>query len=67
MEFEQTNAGADRWAFSHLREDITVREILLKTVAQRASMDAADFQLLPAPVDYQEAVRILLATPITLR
>jgi hypothetical protein len=30
-------------------------------------MDAADFQILPAPVSYQEAIHILLATPLTLR
>lgn len=67
VEFEQANAGGDRWAYSHLRENITVREMMLKTVRQHAEMDAADFQILPAPVDYQEAIRILLATPIPLR
>jgi hypothetical protein len=67
VEFEQANAGGDRWAYSHLREDITIREIMVKTVQQRAQMDAADFQLLPTPVDYQEAIRILLATPIPLK
>ncbi len=67
IEFEQANAGGDRWAYSHLREDITVREMMVKTVQQRAQMDAADFQILPAPVNYQEAIRILLATPVPLR
>jgi hypothetical protein len=67
VEFEQANAGGDRWAYAHLREDLTVREVMLKTVQQHQSMDAADFQLLPAPVSYQEAIHMLLATPIQLR
>lgn len=67
IEFEQANAGGDRWAYSHLHEDITVREMMVKTVQQRAEMDAVDFQILPTPVDYQEAIRILLATPVPLR
>ncbi len=67
VEFEQANAGGDRWTYAHLREDVTIREMMVKTVRQRASMDAADFQILPAPVDYQEAIRLLLAMPIPLR
>jgi hypothetical protein len=67
VEFEQANAGGDRWAYSHLKENLTVREMMVKTVQQHANMDAADFQLLPAPVTYQEAIHILLATPIPLK
>jgi len=67
VEFEQANAGGDRWAYSHLRENLTIREMMVKTVKEHTDIDAADFKLLPAPVTYQEAVRILLATPLTLR
>ena len=67
VEFEQVNAGGDRWAYSLLRENITVREMMVKTVQQHTTMDTAEFQLLPAPIDYQEAIRILLATPLKLR
>jgi hypothetical protein len=67
VEFEQANAGGDRWAYSHLRENITIREMMLKTVQQHTDMDAADFKILPAPVSYQEAIHILLATPLTVR
>ena len=66
VEFEQANAGGERWAYAHVREDLTIR-MVIKTVQERQSMDAADFQLLPAPVDYQEAIQILLATPLQLR
>ena len=67
VEFEQANAGGDRWAYSHLRENLTIREMMVKTVQQHTDMDAADFKLLPAPVSYQEAIHMLLATPLTLR
>jgi hypothetical protein len=67
VEFEQANAGGDRWAYSHLRENLTIREMMVKTVQQHTDMDATDFKILPAPVSYQEAVHILLATPLTLR
>jgi len=67
VEFEQANAGGDRWAYSHLRENITIREMMVKTVQQHTDMDAADFKILPAPVSYQEAIHMLLATPLTLR
>jgi hypothetical protein len=66
VEFEQTNAGSDRWAYAHVREDLTIR-MIIKTMQEHQSMDAADFQLLPAPLNYQEAIRILLATPLQLR
>jgi hypothetical protein len=67
VEFEQANAGGDRWAYSRLRENITIREMMVKTVQQHTDMDAAEFKILPAPVSYQEAIHILLATPLTLR
>jgi hypothetical protein len=67
VEFEQANAGGDRWAYSRLRENITIREMMVKTVQQHTDMDAADFKILPAPMTYQEAIHMLLATPLTLR
>jgi hypothetical protein len=66
VEFEQTNAGGERWAYSHLREDLAIR-MIVKTIRERQSMDASEFQILPAPLDYQDAIRILLATPNPLR
>jgi hypothetical protein len=67
VEFEQANAGGDRWAYSHVSENLTIREMMVKTSQQRQSMDAGNFQILPAPVTYQEAVHMLLATQIPLR
>ena len=64
IEFMQDHAGGDRWAYSHLRENLTIREMLFKTAQQRSTMDAADFKLLPAPVSLAEAIHTLLSTPL---
>jgi hypothetical protein len=66
VEFEQSNAGGDRWAYSHLRTNLSVRA-LIKTVQWRESMDAADFQILPASLDYRDAIHILLESRVALR
>lgn len=67
IEFEQANAGGERWVYSHLRSDLTIREMMVKTVQKKTAMDAAEFKLLPGPVDYQEAVHILMNTPLKLK
>lgn len=66
VEFEQANPGGDRWAYSKVRSNLTIREMMVKTVQQHTTVDAADFQLLSTPIDYQEAVKMLLATPLKL-
>jgi len=67
IEFEQTNAGGNRWVYSHLVEKFSVRAMMVKTIPENTRMSASDFHLLPAPVTFQEAVHLLLATPIPLR
>lgn len=64
IEFEQANPGGDRWVYSRLRSDLTIRELMVKTVHQKVAMDAGDFHLLPGAMDYQEAIRILINTPV---
>lgn len=67
VEFEQVNAGQDRWVYSHLDEHLTIRALLVKTIPENNLMTATDFRLLPAPMSVQEAVHTLLAMPIPLR
>ena len=64
IQFEQTDAGNGRWVYSSLVEDLTVRAMLVKTIPQKSLMTASDFQRLPAPIDFQEAVRELIAMPV---
>jgi hypothetical protein len=64
IEFEQADAGNGRWVYSSLVEDLTVRAMLVKTIPQKSLMTASDFQRLPAPIDFQQAVRELIAMPV---
>ena len=67
IEFEQSNVGSGRWAYSHAEEHLVIREMLLKTAAENDRMTSYDFHLLPAPVSYQEAIHSLLAIPVATR
>lgn len=67
IELEQSLIDGKRWTFSHLDSKITVREIMLHTVNDKTKMSAWDFQLLPAPMSFQDAVHTLLATPAASR
>ncbi|MEO6910305.1 MAG: hypothetical protein ABI158_05215 [Edaphobacter sp.] len=61
---EQTNAGGNRWIFTRFIQQIKVRALLVKTISIDANVEAGSFQTLPGPVGYQEAIRILLDTPL---
>ena len=67
MEFEQTLVEGKRWAYSHLDMNITVREVMLRTVNDKTKMSAWNFELLPSPLSYQDAVHALLARQIQLQ
>ena len=64
VEFEQAQISPDRWAYSHLEEHLTIRELMFKTVPEDASISSFSFQLLPAAVSFQDAVHTLLAMPV---
>jgi hypothetical protein len=64
IELEQANVGGDRWIYSHLVEHITVRAMMVKTIPENNQMTASDFHMLPAPIDFQDAVHQLLALPV---
>lgn len=65
--FEQADAGGDHWVYSHLDQHLTIRELMVKTVAVNAQMNAWDFRVLPNPISFQDAIRMLLAEKIPLR
>ncbi len=67
IEFEQTCVEGKRWAYSQLDENLTVREVMLRTVNDKSKMTAWNFQLLPAPISFQDAVHALLAEQIPLQ
>jgi len=67
IELEQTLVESKRWTFSHLDSQVTVREIMFHTINDKTKMSAWNFQFLPAPMPYQDAVHTLLAEKIPLR
>jgi hypothetical protein len=67
VEFEQTCVEGKRWIYSHLDEDLTVREMMLRTVNDKTKMSTWNFQLLPSPMSFQDAVHTLLAEQIPLQ
>jgi hypothetical protein len=60
---EQTSVGEQRWIFTHFEERITVRALMVKTLNVRSNIDGEDFHLIP-PIPYQDAIRMLLDTPL---
>jgi hypothetical protein len=64
---EQANVGRQRWIFTHFDQQVTVRALMVKTLKIHANVDAAEFQTLSSGIGYQDAVRMLLATPLPTR
>lgn len=61
---EQADVGGGRWIFTHFTEDVTMRALMVKTVKVHEQVDASAFQILPGPMTYQDAIRVLLNTPL---
>ena len=61
--YEQTEAGNGRWIYSHFSERISIRALMVKSLTISTDVDASDFRQIPS-MSYQEAVRLLLNTPL---
>jgi hypothetical protein len=62
---EQTAVGnGQRWIYTHFTEQVSVRAVMVKTLNVHTEVDASGFQVLPKALSYQEAIRLLLATPL---
>jgi hypothetical protein len=63
LALEQGDAGNGRWIFTHFTQRISVRALMVKTLKISSDVDSSNFQTVPA-MSYQEAVHILLDTPL---
>jgi len=63
---QQVNVGGQRWMVEHIVEQFSLRALMVKTVHQRLVFDTADYQPVPA-MSYQQAIKILLDTPLPTR
>ncbi|MEO6817435.1 MAG: hypothetical protein ABI177_12120 [Edaphobacter sp.] len=61
---EQENAGGNRWIFTKFNEDVSVRALMVKTIHVQTNVEAGSFQTLRDPIPYQDAVKMLLDTPL---
>jgi hypothetical protein len=66
VSLEQTNAGQQHWIFSHFEEHVTVRALMVKTLRENTEITSSDFHMVPS-MTYQEAIHMLLDTPLTTR
>lgn len=60
LSFEQTDAGHRNYIYSHYRQQLRVRALILKTIDFNMSLDTSEYQTLPTPLSYQEAIKLLL-------
>ena len=63
LSYEQAEASNNRWAYTHFVERIRVRALMVKSLDIRTDVDASDFKNVPS-MSYQEAVHLLLDTPL---
>ncbi len=63
LTYEQGDAGNNRWVYTHFVQRIKVRALMVKSLDIRTDVDASDFKTVPS-MSYQEAVHILLDTPL---
>jgi hypothetical protein len=59
----QTNVGGNRWIFTDFSMQLSVRALMVKRLEIRSNAKASGFQTL-GPMSYQDAIRLLLATPL---
>jgi len=63
---QQASVGGQRWIVERIDERLNLRALLVKNVKQRLLFDTADYQPVP-PMPYQQAIKILLDTPLPTR
>ena len=60
----QVPVSPSRWIFSAFSEHIRARALLVKSVDINTTIEGSNFQVLPSPVDFKQAIQMLLDTPL---
>lgn len=63
LEFEQAPYAPGKYAYSKLVMNLSLRELMVKTIHVKSSMEASDFVMLPSTLTLDDAIRILLDKP----
>ena len=64
VDMEQTVTLGDRWNMTNFHEQVTVKALMVKTITVTSEVHSFDFQQLPGSMSYQDAIRLLLNTPL---
>jgi hypothetical protein len=62
----QTTVGGNRWIFTDFSMELSVRALMVKRLDIHSSAKASGFQML-GPMSYQDAIHLLLETPLPSR
>ena len=63
LQMDQTDAGGNRWIFTDFSMQLSVRALMVKNVNVHSRATASGFQTL-GPMSYQDAIHLLLSTPL---
>ena len=63
VEMNQTSVGDNRWIFTDFSMELSVRALMVKKLDIRSRATTSNYQKL-APMSYQDAIHLLLATPL---
>jgi hypothetical protein len=59
----QTDAGGNRWIFTDFSMELSVRALMVKNLNVKSHVEASDYQTI-TPMSYQDAIHLLLDTPL---
>jgi hypothetical protein len=63
LDLNQTDAGGNRWIFTSFSMQLTVRALMVKTLNVNSHIEASNVKTIP-PMSYQDAIHLLLDTPL---
>jgi hypothetical protein len=63
LELNQADTGGNRWIFTDFSMQLNVRALMVKTLNIHSTANASGFQTL-GPLTYQDAIHLLLSTPL---
>jgi hypothetical protein len=63
LSLDQTSVGGNRWIFTNFTMQLSVRAFMVKTLTVRTNSSASGFQTI-GPMSYQDAIRLMLNTPL---
>jgi hypothetical protein len=64
VDLDQASATGSRWNMTSFHESVTARALMVKSLAIQKEFHSLDFQPITSPMSYQDAIRLLLSTPL---